>query len=79
MFDSLIIKYRKLCSSLNIRPIKILQRTKFVKNIILRNFSYVTFSKKPILSEIFRIFYFGPLINPLFMKDVKNSYSLYSK
>ena len=46
MFDSLIIKYKEVCSSLNIRPINILQRNKLAKNIILRNFSYVIFSQK---------------------------------
>ena len=46
MFDSLIIKYKKVCNSLNISPIKILLRTKLVQNIILHNFSYVTFSQK---------------------------------
>ena len=37
------------------------------------------FSKQSILSEIFRVFCFGPLINPLFKKDIGNSYSLNSK
>ena len=46
MFYSLIIKYKRLSSSLNIDPIKILQRIKLVKNIILRNSCYVTFSQK---------------------------------
>ena len=48
MFYSLIIKHKNLSSSLHagIAHIKILQRTKLVKNIILRNFSYVTFSQK---------------------------------
>ena len=46
MFDSLTIKYKKLSNSLNIAHIKILQRTKLVKNIILRNFCHVIFSQK---------------------------------
>ena len=46
MFYSLIIKYKNLSSSLNIAPIEILQRTKLVKNIILRNVCYVKFSQK---------------------------------
>ena len=65
-FDSLAIKYKKLSSSLNISSIKILHGTKLVKNIILHNFCHVTFSQKSILSEIFRIFCFVPLINPPF-------------
>ena len=45
MFYSLIIKHKKLSSSLNI-ALKILQRAKLLKNIILRTFCYVTFSQK---------------------------------
>ena len=39
-------KVQKVCNSLNIRPFKILQRTKLFKSIILRNFCYVTFYQK---------------------------------
>ena len=45
MFHSLAVEYKKPSNSLNIAPIKILQRIK-LKNIILRNFRYVTFSQK---------------------------------
>ena len=45
MFDSLAVKFKSSLAP-NIAPIKILQRTKLVKNIILRNICYVTFSQK---------------------------------
>ena len=64
MFDSLSVKYKKLSRSLNIAPIKILQRTKLVKNIIMRNFCYVTFSQKVNIKR--DIYSFGSLINPPF-------------
>ena len=81
MFDSLIVKYKKACNFLNISLNKILQGTKHVKHIFLCNFNYVTYLKKSILSELFRIFCFEPLINPHFKKDIENSCrpSLYSK
>ena len=78
MFDSLIIKYEKVCNSRNIGPIKILQRTKLVKNVILRNFSYVTPSQKSILREIFRIFLFWAPTNPHFLRKIVKIHT-YSK
>ena len=41
-----LISYERHCSQLNIHAIKILQRTKHVENIMVSNFSYVTFSQK---------------------------------
>ena len=45
-WEFLAIKYKKLCNSLNIRSTKILQGMKLVKNIVLHNLSYLTFSQK---------------------------------
>ena len=76
MFSSLIIKYKMLSISLNIAPIKILQRTKLVKHIILRNFCHVTFSQKV---NIQNFSFWAPNKPPFFRNDFENSYSLYFK
>ena len=51
-----LISYERHCSQLNIRPIKILQRTKHVENIMVSNFSYVTFSQKVNIKQDISIF-----------------------
>ena len=70
MFYSLIIKHKKLSSSLNIAPIKILQRTKLVKNIILRNFRYVTFSQKVNIKQDIQNFLFWAPNKPLLLRNI---------
>ena len=47
MFEFLIIRYKKVCNSLNISPIKILQRINLSKILFYATFvRYVTFSEK---------------------------------
>ena len=70
MMYSLIIKDRKLSSSLNIAPIKILQRTKLVKNIILRNICYATFSQKLNIKRDISNFLFWTPNKPPFLRKI---------
>ena len=73
-------KIQKLSSSLNIGPIKILQRTNLVTHIILRNFCYVTVSQNVnIKRDIQNLLVWAPNKPPFLKKDIKNSYSLYFK
>ena len=77
-FDSLAIKYKKLSSSLNIAPIKILQRTKLVKNIILRNFCYVTFSQKVNIKRDIQNFLFWAPNKPPFLRKILKIHIAYT-
>ena len=65
-------KVQKDLQLLNISPIRILQRTKLVKNIILRNFSYVTFSQKVnIKRDIKNFLFWAPIKHPFLTKILK--------
>ena len=78
MFFSLIIKYKKLSSSWNIAPIKILQRTKLVKNIFLHNFCHVTFSQKINIKRDISNFSFWAPNKPPFLRKILKIHIAYS-
>ena len=78
IFYSLIIKYKKLSSSLNITPIKILQRTKLVQNIILRNFCPLTFSQKINIKRDISNFSFWASNKPPFLRQILKIHIAYT-
>ena len=68
----LIIKYKKLSTTLNIASIKILQRTKLVKNTIVLNFCHATFSQKVnIKRDIYNFLFRAPNKPPFLGKILK--------
>ena len=66
-----MIKYKKLSRFLNVAPIKILQRTKLVKNIFLHNFCNVTFSRKVNMRDIQNFLFWAPNKPPFLRKILK--------